>query len=69
MSFPFRHARFTLDRATPADNADICALFRDVHVTGGTLDVNQERDPDFFALQRMHLGDATTWLPRRRSEA
>ncbi|MDP2310012.1 MAG: hypothetical protein Q8P18_28600 [Pseudomonadota bacterium] len=51
--FPFEHARFRLDLARPEDNVDICRLFREVHVAG-ELEVNQERDPDFFALQRMH---------------
>lgn len=67
--FPFVNPRFTLNLARPEDNADICALFREVHVSG-ELEVNQERDPDFFALQRLHHGpdrtDAhvTTWLAR-----
>ncbi|MDP2311611.1 MAG: hypothetical protein Q8P41_01800 [Pseudomonadota bacterium] len=67
--FPFEHPRFRLDRARPEDNADICRLFREVHVSGD-LEVNQERDPDFFGLQRMHHGPdvaggpVTTWLAR-----
>lgn len=54
---------FALYPATETDNADICQLFREVHVTG-ELDLNQERDPDFFALQRLHHGDARTWVAR-----
>ncbi len=67
--FPYTCPRFTLDLARPEDNADICRLFREVHVKGD-LEVNQERDPDFFALQRLHHGPAlpggpvTTWLAR-----
>lgn len=67
--FPYAHPRFTLDLARPQDNADICHLFREVHVSG-ELEVNQERDPDFFALQRLHHGPdlpggpVTTWLAR-----
>ncbi|MCB9673650.1 MAG: hypothetical protein H6737_00955 [Alphaproteobacteria bacterium] len=54
---------FTVHQATPADNRDICRLFREVHVSG-ELDLNQERDPDFFALQALHHGDARTWVAR-----
>lgn len=48
---------WTLRLARPEDGPGLCALFRDVHVKG-TLDVAQERDPDFFALLRMHTADA-----------
>lgn len=54
---------FRLDVATEADNEDICRLFREVHVSG-ELDLNQERDPDFFALQRLHHGEARTFVVR-----
>jgi RimJ/RimL family protein N-acetyltransferase len=42
--------------ARPEDSAALCELFRSVHL-GGALDVTQERDPDFFAMLRMHLGE------------
>lgn len=41
--------------ATPADNAELCALFADTALSACTRIV-QERDPDFFALHRMHGG-------------
>lgn len=65
MSLPIRHERFTLDIAGPGDNDEICRLFRDVHIQG-ELDLNQERDPDFFALQRLHHDDALTLVARDR---
>jgi hypothetical protein len=37
--------------ATPADNARLCGLFRDVDMTAD-LCLAEERDPDFFALHR-----------------
>ena len=52
---------WTLRSATPADNARLCELVRSIHMKG-KLDVTQERDPDFFALARMHLGQAETWV-------
>ena len=48
---------WSLRVARPEDGPGLCALFRDVHVKG-TLDVAQERDPDFFALLGMHTADA-----------
>jgi hypothetical protein len=54
---------FRVAPATAADNDDLCQLFREVHVAG-ELDLNQERDPDFFALQRLHHGEALTWVAR-----
>ncbi|MEZ4320863.1 MAG: hypothetical protein R3F61_25525 [Myxococcota bacterium] len=59
----FESPHFRVDLATPADNLAICRLFREVHVSG-ELDLNQERDPDFFALQRLHHGDPRTWVAR-----
>lgn len=56
-----RHLHLTV--AGPEDNEAICRLFREVHVSG-ELDVNQERDPDFFALSRLHHGQAFTVLGR-----
>lgn len=41
--------------ATEADNAALCDVVRRVHLRSA-LDVTQERDPDFFALPRMHQG-------------
>lgn len=52
---------WALRLATPDDNARLCELVRQIHMKG-KLDVTQERDPDFFALSRMHLGDAETWV-------
>ncbi len=52
---------WALRRAIPDDNARLCELVRSIHMKG-KLDVTQERDPDFFALSRMHLGDAETWV-------
>lgn len=48
-------------RAETADNERLCALLKKVHIKSA-LDVTQERDPDFFALPRMHLGSADVWL-------
>lgn len=63
MSLPIHDPRFVLDLAGPQDNDDICRLFKEVHVKG-ELDVNQERDPDFFALQRLQGGPGMTFLAR-----
>ncbi len=45
---------WSLRDARPADDAALCALFRDIHMKAA-LDMTQERDPDFFALHRMHV--------------
>ena len=63
MKLPVVRPHATLDLARPEDNDDVCALFRDVHVHGD-LDLNQERDPDFFALQRLQGDPAYTYLAR-----
>lgn len=47
--------------ATEADNAALCDVVRRVHLRS-KLDVTQERDPDFFALPRMHHGDAAVYV-------
>lgn len=49
-------AGFRARFARPEDNASLCELFRSIHL-GGALDVTQERDPDFFQMLRMHLGE------------
>ncbi len=51
---------YQLRRALPEDSSGLCELFRRVHMRG-TLDVAQERDPDFFALPKMHLADYDVW--------
>ncbi|MFT4626430.1 MAG: hypothetical protein ACI8PZ_005107 [Myxococcota bacterium] len=61
MSFVFTGDGFTLREATPADNGDLCEIFESVHVRG-TLDLNQERSPDFFALLRAHHGETMTFI-------
>lgn len=63
MRLPLVTPAFRLEQAGEADNDDICRLFREVHVRGD-LDLNQERDPDFFALTRLHHGEAITLLAR-----
>lgn len=63
MTTLLRTPQFTVEVAGPADGAELCALFRDVHVEGD-LALNQERDPDFFALQRCHDGPALTLVAR-----
>ncbi len=60
MKFLHRGNGWALRRATPEDNARLCELVRTIHMKG-KLDVTQERDPDFFALGRMHLGPVETW--------
>jgi len=55
--------------ARPEDNNEVCELFRAIHL-GGDLDVTQERDPDFFALGRMHTvhaGTAETLVARHET--
>lgn len=49
--------------AGSGDNDDLCALFKSVHVRG-SLDLTQERDPNFFTLLDLHLGDHETLLAR-----
>ncbi len=41
--------------ATPADNARLCEIFRSIEMNA-ELQLSEERDPDFFALHRMHQG-------------
>lgn len=52
---------FGVRLARPEDNAGLCELMRKVHLRG-TLDLRQERDPDFFALLEMHLGQHEVWV-------
>ncbi|MBI2373389.1 MAG: hypothetical protein HYV07_05265 [Deltaproteobacteria bacterium] len=47
--------------AAPEDNGRLCELFRSVHLEAA-LDLTQEREPDFFALLRMHGGEHETWV-------
>jgi hypothetical protein len=54
---------WTVRVAGRGDNADLCALFKSVHVKG-SLDLTQERDPDFFKLLDLHLGEHETLLVR-----
>jgi hypothetical protein len=49
----------SLRMATPEDSAALCALFREISL-GGSLEVLQERDPDFFRLLEMHGGPYAT---------
>ena len=53
--------------AEPADNPRLCELLREVHLAAD-LDLTQERDPDFFALHRMHGGVADTWVGEVQSD-
>ena len=59
--FHVQNERWGARQATEGDNARLCELVRTIHMKG-KLDVTQERDPDFFALGRMHLGPAETWV-------
>jgi hypothetical protein len=56
MSASFRHQSdgWYLRLATPEDNADLCKIFKSIHLKS-SLELTQERDPDFFAMLRMHL--------------
>ncbi|MCO4763494.1 MAG: GNAT family N-acetyltransferase [Myxococcales bacterium] len=54
---------WSMHMASERDGADLCALFRDVHLPGD-LDIVQERDPDFFALLRLHHGAFDTCVGR-----
>lgn len=51
----------TVRRARPEDNEALCEVMRRVHMRG-KLDLTQERDPDFFALPRMHQGEYAVYL-------
>lgn len=42
--------------ADRGDSAALCGLLRKVHIKSA-LDITQERDPDFFRLLEMHLGE------------
>jgi hypothetical protein len=59
---------FELAVAGPEDAADVCRLFREVHLPG-ELDVNLERDPDPFALLRLHGGTPIPLIVRERGVA
>lgn len=47
--------------ATSDDNARLCEILRDVDMQAD-LHVTEERDPDFFAIHALHLGEAYTLL-------
>lgn len=57
MSASFHHQSdgWYLRLAKPEDNDDLCNLFKSIHLKS-SLELTQERDPDFFAMLRMHLG-------------
>lgn len=57
MSVPFHHQSdgWYLRLATPDDNDILCHIFKSIHLES-SLELTQERDPDFFAMLRMHLG-------------
>lgn len=57
---------YVVRRAGPADNAALCEVVRKVHMHGA-LDVTQERDPDFFALLRMHDAEHEVWVIENRA--
>lgn len=48
-----------LEIARPEHGPALCELFASVHLRSA-LDLTQERDPDFFALPRMHQGPFAT---------
>ncbi len=52
---------YRLRLAEPQDSAALCELFRKVHLKS-SLDITQERDPDFFAMPRMHLGEFESYV-------
>lgn len=56
-----RGKTFVVRRATPNDGPALCELFKKVHLKSD-LDVTQERDPDFFALPRLHTDHFDVWL-------
>src|SRR5690606_32456318 len=47
---------FVVRIATREDGPALCELLRRVHIRS-SLDLTQERDPDFFRLLELHLGD------------
>ncbi len=57
----FTSRDMTVRKARPDDNEALCEVVRRVHMRG-KLDLTQERDPDFFALPRMHQGDYAVYL-------
>lgn len=61
MDLIHRGPGYSIRRAKPDDSQALCDVVRKVHLRGA-LDITQERDPDFFALPRMHLADDTVWV-------
>ncbi len=57
MSDSFHHQSdgWYLRLAKPDDNEALCKIFKSIHLKS-SLELTQERDPDFFAMLRMHLG-------------
>ena len=57
MNAPFHYQSdgWYLRHATPDDNEALCKLFQSIHLPA-SLELAQERDPDFFAMLRMHPG-------------
>jgi hypothetical protein len=53
--FHYQGEGWYLRQATPADNEALCKLFQSIHLPA-SLELTQERDPDFFAMLRMHSG-------------
>lgn len=63
MSYEFTTENLTVRLASAEDNDAICELFRGVHMDG-EIELNQERDPDYFALCRLHHGTSYSFLTR-----
>lgn len=53
--------QWTIRRASPADNAGLLALARDVPMAGAVR-LSQERDPDFFAIQAVLDGPLDVYV-------
>lgn len=56
-----RGKTFVVRKASEADGPALCALFKKVHLKSD-LDLAQERDPDFFALPRLHTDRFDVWM-------
>lgn len=59
----FQHEtdKWFIQLAGPDDNEALCDLFRKVHLPA-SLELAQERDPDFFAMLRMHAGGYHSYI-------
>ncbi|MDX1692142.1 MAG: hypothetical protein R3208_00145 [Ketobacteraceae bacterium] len=67
MDIVFDQPEWRLRLAQPEDNDSLCALFRSVSMPSDLI-LTEEREPDFFALRKLHSGTPYTIVLEDKSD-